>query len=145
MPGFIEVDGVYHFWYIVGQQMADGDKVLVVVFFRTENGREPVREWLVGFGRDDMRAIGTDLKTVEFGWPVGMPTCRALGDGLWETWHGSGVRCGHACGGCGATEGLLQIYGNWGHSYPNGNSWEDAEVLCPACGAFTVISDFTEG
>ncbi|MCB9755482.1 MAG: hypothetical protein H6713_36585 [Myxococcales bacterium] len=67
------------------------------------------------------------------------------GDGLWETWHGSGVRCGHACGGCGATEGLLQIYGNWGHSYPNGNSWEDAEVLCPACGAFTVISDFTEG
>ena len=65
--------------------MADGDKVLVVVFFRTENGREPVREWLVGFGRDDMRAIGTDLKTVEFGWPVGMPTCRALGDGLWET------------------------------------------------------------
>jgi phage-related protein len=21
---------------------------------------------------------------VEFGWPVGMPTCRPLGDGLWE-------------------------------------------------------------
>lgn len=21
---------------------------------------------------------------VEFGWPIGMPTCRPLGDGLWE-------------------------------------------------------------
>ncbi len=28
--------------------------------------------------------IGTDLKTVEYGWPIGMPVCRSLGDGLWE-------------------------------------------------------------
>jgi len=26
----------------------------------------------------------TDIKTVEFGWPVGLPVCRSLGDGLWE-------------------------------------------------------------
>jgi phage-related protein len=25
-----------------------------------------------------------DIKAVEFGWPVGMPTCRSLGSGLWE-------------------------------------------------------------
>ena len=25
-----------------------------------------------------------DIKTVEFGWPLGMPTCRSLGSGLWE-------------------------------------------------------------
>ena len=28
--------------------------------------------------------IGTDIKTVEFGWPVGLPVCRSLGNGLWE-------------------------------------------------------------
>lgn len=28
--------------------------------------------------------IGEDIATVEYGWPVGMPTCRSLGDGLWE-------------------------------------------------------------
>jgi len=28
--------------------------------------------------------VGTDIKTVEFGWPVGLPVCRNLGNGLWE-------------------------------------------------------------
>ena len=28
--------------------------------------------------------IGTDLATVQIGWPIGMPLCRPLGSGLWE-------------------------------------------------------------
>jgi len=28
--------------------------------------------------------MGEDIKTVEFGWPVGMPVCRAMGSGLFE-------------------------------------------------------------
>jgi phage-related protein len=32
----------------------------------------------------DRRLVGEDIKTVEFGWPVGMPTCRPMGDGLHE-------------------------------------------------------------
>jgi phage-related protein len=32
----------------------------------------------------DRRTIGTDLATVQFGWPIGMPLCRPLGGGLWE-------------------------------------------------------------
>ena len=32
----------------------------------------------------DRRLIGEDIKTVEFGWPVGMPVCRPIGDGLYE-------------------------------------------------------------
>ncbi len=28
--------------------------------------------------------IVVDLATVQFGWPIGMPLCRALGQGLWE-------------------------------------------------------------
>ncbi len=61
-------------------------KKLPAVFFRTDSGAEPVREWLVGpeLTNLDRRAVGIDIATVEFGWPVGMPTCRALGQGLFE-------------------------------------------------------------
>ena len=43
-----------------------------------------MRDWLQKLSREDRLAIGTDIKTVEFGWPVGLPVCRSLGDGLWE-------------------------------------------------------------
>jgi len=57
---------------------------LQVVFFRTENGNEPVREWLKSLSREDKRIIGEDIKTVQFGWPLGMPVVRKIGQGLWE-------------------------------------------------------------
>jgi phage-related protein len=53
-------------------------------FYQTAGGTEPVRDWLKDMERADRRVIGADIATVEYGWPVGMPTCRALGDGLWE-------------------------------------------------------------
>jgi len=37
-----------------------------------------------GDAPEDRRAIGEDIKTVEFGWPIGMPACSPLGDGLHE-------------------------------------------------------------
>ena len=55
-----------------------------VVFYRTSGGAEPVLEWLRSLPAEDRRAIGTDLATVQFGWPIGMPLCRPLGEGLWE-------------------------------------------------------------
>ena len=55
-----------------------------VVFYRTSGGAEPVLEWLRSLPTNDRRAIGIDLATVQFGWPVGMPLCRPFGDGLWE-------------------------------------------------------------
>jgi phage-related protein len=57
---------------------------LPVVFFRTEAGNEPVREWLKRLPAAERRVIGEDLKTVQFRWPLGMPLVRSLGDGLWE-------------------------------------------------------------
>jgi phage-related protein len=54
------------------------------VFYRTTGGTEPVLEWLRALPPEDRRTIGSDLATVQFGWPVGMPLCRALGGGLWE-------------------------------------------------------------
>jgi phage-related protein len=55
-----------------------------VLFYRTAAGREPVREWLRELDREDRKVIGEDIKTVQFGWPLGMPLVRSLGDGLWE-------------------------------------------------------------
>lgn len=57
-------------------------------FYATPSGAEPVREWLKDMDRDDRRAIGADIATVEYGWPIGMPTCRPLGGGLWEVRSG---------------------------------------------------------
>jgi phage-related protein len=54
-------------------------------FFRTPTGGEPVRAWLKSLQPiEDRKRIGVDIRTVEFGWPIGMPTCRPLQDGLYE-------------------------------------------------------------
>lgn len=60
------------------------DKQITVRFYRHPSGKEPVRDWLLSLSDDDKQAIGTDIKAVEFGWPLGLPLCRSLGDGLWE-------------------------------------------------------------
>jgi len=39
-------------------------------------GKEPVLDWLLGLSIDDKKLIGTEMKTVEFGWPIGMPVVR---------------------------------------------------------------------
>ncbi len=43
-----------------------------------------MRDWIKRLGKDDKRRIGEDIKTVEFGWPVGMPVARPLSGGLYE-------------------------------------------------------------
>jgi phage-related protein len=59
-------------------------KKIKVAFFATEGGAEPVRDWLKSLSREDQKEIGDDIRTVEFGWPIGMPVCRPLGKGLYE-------------------------------------------------------------
>jgi phage-related protein len=55
-----------------------------VLFYRTSAGAEVVRDWLRSLSAEDRASIGRDLMRVQFRWPVGMPLCRPLGDGLWE-------------------------------------------------------------
>ena len=59
-------------------------KRLPASFYRSDSGREPVREWLKGLEPEDRKAIGEDIKDVEFSWPIGMPLVRSLGRELWE-------------------------------------------------------------
>jgi len=51
------------------------------VLFRSH---EPVRDWLKSLPREERRIIGEDIKTVQFGWPLGMPLVRKLDRELWE-------------------------------------------------------------
>ncbi|MEX2376110.1 MAG: type II toxin-antitoxin system RelE/ParE family toxin [Dehalococcoidia bacterium] len=53
-------------------------------FYETAQGREPVRDWLMGLDAESRKIVGRDIATAEFGWPVGMPLSRTLGGGLYE-------------------------------------------------------------
>ncbi len=59
-----------------------------VVFYRTETNtetiNEPVRKWLKELSRIERKIIGEDIKTVQFGWPLGMPLVKKIDIGLWE-------------------------------------------------------------
>jgi phage-related protein len=59
-------------------------KRLPASFYRSDSGREPVREWLKGLEAEDRKTIGEDIKDVEFSWPIGMPLVGSLGRELWE-------------------------------------------------------------
>jgi phage-related protein len=65
-------------------------KRLPARFFESVSGRLPVRDWLLSLMPEDCKSIGDDIRAAEFGWPVGMPLCRAIAGhkGLWE------IRCG---------------------------------------------------
>lgn len=57
---------------------------LDVRFFATDIGNEPVRDWLKTLPASERRTIGEDIKTVQFGWSLGMPLVRKLAKDLWE-------------------------------------------------------------
>jgi phage-related protein len=65
--------------------MANG-KRLPAAFFQNQAGTMPVREWLLSLSANDRKSIDDDIRTAEFGWPVGMPLCRSIAgrNSLWE-------------------------------------------------------------
>ena len=65
---------MYRRWYTTYQESeklkspADSEnqgKRIPAIFYRTEAGREPVREWPKGLSPEDRKRIGEDIKTVE--------------------------------------------------------------------------------
>ena len=60
------------------------EPILDVRFYATDMGAEPVREWLQLLPAIERRTVGEDIKTVQFGWPLGMPLVRNMGGGIWE-------------------------------------------------------------
>lgn len=64
--------------------LRDVPPVLTVRFHTTRSGTEPVRDWLKALPVKARKTIGEDIKTVQFGWPLGMPLVRKMEPGLWE-------------------------------------------------------------
>lgn len=60
------------------------ERPLAVVFFKTDTGNQPVREWLKDLPGEDRKTVGADILTVQYAWPVGKPLVDNLGDGVWE-------------------------------------------------------------
>jgi phage-related protein len=68
-----------------GANTAKPEKKIPTFFFATAKGNEPVRDWLKSeLAPEERKLVGADIETVEWGWPIGMPTCRPLGGGLHE-------------------------------------------------------------
>jgi phage-related protein len=65
---------------------------LRTIFFQTEAGNEPVRDWLKEQPKADQKLIGADILAVQWKWPVGKPLVDSLGGGLWEVRSSLGVR-----------------------------------------------------
>jgi phage-related protein len=57
---------------------------LIVRFYATSRGSEPVRDWLRELPAGERLAIGEDIKAVQFRWPLGMPLVRKLTLRIWE-------------------------------------------------------------
>lgn len=60
------------------------EPILSVKFYLADSGNEPVRGFLKALTMEDRKTVGTDIKTVQFGWPLGMPLVRKMGKDLWE-------------------------------------------------------------
>lgn len=71
---------MYHYWYAIRMKTP----ILDVYFFKTESNNEPVRQWLRLLTPRDKKVMGEDIKTIQFGWPLGMPLVRHIDGELWE-------------------------------------------------------------
>ena len=61
-------------------KLIDRAKKLPAFFYESALGNRPVREWIMRLSLEDWKLVGRDIQKVEFGWPLGMPWCRSLGD-----------------------------------------------------------------
>jgi hypothetical protein len=74
------IDSLYLLRYTIPCKVhrEEGLKRVLIRFYCTDSGNEPVRKWLKSLAPEDRKDIGVDLQTLEFGWPIGMPFCAAL-------------------------------------------------------------------
>ena len=62
----------------------DQKPVISVIFYAESNANEPVRKWLKSLDDETRLIIGTDIKKVQFRWPLGLPLVRNIGGALLE-------------------------------------------------------------
>lgn len=57
---------------------------LSAVFYKSEMGSEPVKEWLLDLTKIDRKQIGSEISYVQFKWPIGKPHVDHLRGAIWE-------------------------------------------------------------
>jgi phage-related protein len=54
------------------------------VFFETESGNQPVRDFILERSQADRKEIGSDIFTVQKEYPLGLPLVEKIDTDLWE-------------------------------------------------------------
>jgi len=63
---------MHQLWYTSGVNNPRGRRpILAVTFYLSGSGNEPVRDWLPELKRQDRKTVGQDIKTAQYGWPLG--------------------------------------------------------------------------
>jgi len=75
------IDFLYIILYTLNM---DRKEPLKAVFFETENGKQPVREFILECTREDRKEIGSDIFTVQKSFPLGLPLVEKIDTDLWE-------------------------------------------------------------
>ena len=57
---------------------------LEALFFKTQKGTEPVRDWLRSLPIPERQSIGEDIAYVQYKWPIGKPRVDHLRGDIWE-------------------------------------------------------------
>ena len=78
-PGYdsVEKSWLQNVLSVVHANMTD-QKRLPARFFKSDSGKIPVREWLLALPQYDRKVIDDDIRTAEFGWPIGMSLYRSI-------------------------------------------------------------------
>ena len=58
--------------------------ILEVVFYKSDAGDEPVRDWFNKRPKNVKKIIGGDIQSVQYRWPLGMPLVCKLEPKMWE-------------------------------------------------------------
>ena len=62
----------------------NNQKVFEIIFFESENGNQPAREFIKGLIKEDKKVVGADIRVVQTSFPIGLPLVRKIKPGLWE-------------------------------------------------------------
>lgn len=71
-------------YIILYTRIMEQSEPLGAVFFITENGNQPCRDFILTFDTDDKREIGASIFAVQKGFPMGLPLVRKMASDLWE-------------------------------------------------------------
>ena len=68
----------------IEKTLKNNPKLNVKFFRQPASGSEPVRDWLRQLPDNERKAIGEDIKAVQYGWPLGLPLVDHIEGGVWE-------------------------------------------------------------